>query len=927
MRPKRFVIRFRRLGFAALAAVLLTLSARAVLADEGVDYFKKRVRPLLVAKCYACHSGTKNSGGLSLETAAGWRKGGESGPAIVPGEPDESLLIDAVEHGSLEMPPPDTGGKLSAEEIAVLRTWIATGAADPREEGDSLGGMSREVAETWWAFQPLPDATGLPSPAAINAFIADETPEAFERVADRLLASPQYGVRWGRHWLDVVRSADTAGENTDRPLPHAWRYRNWVVDAFNRDLAYDEFVRLQLCGDVVAAGGPPEEVAEGVVATGHLAISRRFGHDIDKDRYVTHEEVIDNLGKNFLGMTLGCARCHDHKYDPVTAEDYYALYGVLESVRFSFPGCEAQGQPRDLMPLIPPSEAEAANAEFRKRLADYERHDAELLQEGGRLKESANRFSSVLAEASVGEGEVVDLAESGQGRLARVALRKGEALQLAISPNANHGADTTRVELEIASVGDPTKRWNLADLVPRFASDSSLIESGGATWCLLENAEALRFLNEKRQSVEGRVGLNAWTIGDTPSALVNTSEEAISVWTALPANSFFLHPGPQTEVALVWICPEDGEYAIQGTVGDAHPTGLDGVRFRLERIASAEFGAGLLELGQRTFAVREPRPKPPAIPVAYAVAESEPRDARVHLRGDPEQLGEAVSRRWLSFFGGEPLANAGGSGRQELAERIVQHPLFARVMVNRVWLGHFGRGLVGTPNDFGARGESPSHPELLDALAAGFRADGFRLKALHRSILLTEAYRRSSDVSENGTRPDPENRWLARFAQRRLSAEEIRDSLLAASGGLDLTPGAAHPFPPEAEWKYTQHDPFAAVYETDGRSLYLMVQRQRRHPFLALFDGADPNASTPLRGASTVPTQALFFRNDPFFHEQAGRFAEQLEAAPDEEARSAWPSASCSNGSRPRSSWNRGVAFSRRIRAIRGRDGPRTPGR
>lgn len=912
---------------ATLAAVLLALSSRAVFADEAVDHFEKRVRPLLVAKCYACHSGTKNSGGLSLETAAGWRRGGDSGPAIVPGEPEQSLLIDAVEYGSLQMPPADKGGKLSAEEIALLRTWIATGAADPRAEGDSLGGMSREAAGTWWAFQPLPDATGVPSAAAIDAFVqreidrrgltaapladkrtllrrvtfdltglpptpeevdafvADESPVAFERVVDRLLASPQYGVRWGRRWLDVVRYADTAGENTDRPLPHAWRYRNWVVDAFNRDLPYDEFVRLQLCGDIVAAGGPPERAAEGIVATGYLAIARRFGHDIDKDMYLTHEDVIDNVGKNFLGMTLGCARCHDHKYDPFTAEDYYALYGVFDSTKFSFPGCEPQGQPRDLVPLIAPSEAEAANAEFRRRLAEYDRYDAELSQEAARLKASAVGSSSVLAEASVGEGEVVELAASGEGRLARIAMRNGEVLQLAISPNANHGADTTRVELEIEKVGGETERWNVADLIPSFASGASLVEADGAIWCLLENSETPRFLNEWRQNVEGRAGMNAWTIGDTPSALVNASENPVSVWTTLSANSFFLHPGPRTEVALAWICPADGEYAVRGSVADAHHAGLDGVTFRLERIASAEFGAGLTELGRKTFADREPRPELPPIPVAYAVAESEPRDARLHLRGDPEQLGEAVPRRWLSVFGGEPLANAGGSGRRELAERIVQHPVAARVMVNRIWLWHFGRGLVATPNDFGARGERPSHPELLDALAGGFQAEGFRLKPLHRSILLSEAYRRSSHTNADAAQLDPENRWLTRYSRRRLSAEEIRDSLLSASGGLDLTAGAAHPFPPEADWKYTQHEPFAAVYETDRRSLYLMVQRQRRHPFLALFDGADPNASSPLRLASTVPTQALFFLNDPFFHVQAARFAARLDAESDDEAR------------------------------------------
>ncbi|MEO2021178.1 MAG: DUF1549 domain-containing protein, partial [Pirellulaceae bacterium] len=397
-----------------IAWQILLVAFGCTLPAQADEFFEKKVRPLLIQRCYQCHGGKKASGGLSLETATGWRKGGESGPAIVPGKVADSLLIDAINYRSLKMPPPDKGGKLSADEIAVLTRWVASGAKDPRQGNKSLGGMSFEQAQSWWAFKPLPrvvpgevsqtidgmigkqlvrhglqsngpadkrtlirratyDLTGLPpQPEDVEAFLSDDSPEAFDRVINRLLDSPQYGVHWGRHWLDVVRYADTAGENTDRPLPHAWRYRNWVLEAFNRDMPFDMFARQQIAGDLLGADGTVKQRQEGIVATGYLAIARRFGHDIDKDIHLMHEDVIDNLGKNFLGLTLGCARCHDHKYDPVTSDDYYALYGIFRSTRFAFPGCEPKGQPRDLVPLLSQPEVDARKAAFAKRLRDYE---------------------------------------------------------------------------------------------------------------------------------------------------------------------------------------------------------------------------------------------------------------------------------------------------------------------------------------------------------------------------------------------------------------------------------------------------------------------------------------------------------------------------------------------------------------------------
>jgi hypothetical protein len=661
----------------AVLAVLLTGSAWAAAPPSaGVEFFEKRVRPVLVEHCYGCHSGQAKvvRGGFRLDSRHALRTGGKSGPAVVPGKPDASLLIRAVRYtdSTRRMPPK---GKLPAAVVADLERWVAMGAPDPRDptRGPSPGrGDHRHwsfrpvravtppaVRDAGWARTPVDrfilakleakglvpsaaadravlvrrltfDLTGLPPPSAeVDRFLADTSPDAYERLVEQLLASPAYGERWGRHWLDVVRYADTAGETADFPVPHAWRYRDHVIASFNADKPYDQFVREQIAGDLLAGAAPSERRAEMIVATGYLAIARRFGFDVVADHYLTIEDTIDTLGKSILGLTIGCARCHDHKYDPVTTTDYYALYGIFASTRYPFPGCEKDKRPRDLVPLGPPGE------------------------------------------------------------------------------------------------------------------------------------------------------------------------------------------------------------------------------------------------------------------LAYAVAEGKPHNVRLQKRGDPEQPGKEVPRRFLSVLGGQVVPDDGGSGRRALAGWLsdASNPLVARVLVNRVWQHHFGQGLVRTPSDFGTRGSPPSHPELLDYLAHRFVQSGWSIKALHRLIVLSAAYRQSSRISADVTRSDPDNILLARFPRRRLSAEEIRDAILAATGSLDRVPGGAHPFPPEKTWGFTQHNPFTAVYDHKRRSVYLMTQRIKRHPFLGLFDGADPSSSTGQRDSTTVATQALFFLNDPFVHVASADLAARLLTLPDEGAR------------------------------------------
>jgi len=402
-------------------------------ADDAAarDFFEQKIRPLLVEHCQECHGGDgkKRQGGLRLDSRAGWSKGGDSGPAIVPGDLDKSLLITAVRQTDkdLRMPPKQ---KLTDAQIADLETWVKSGAIDPRETptGTDDGparpkyGMSIDEGRKFWSYQPIRepaaptvkatawprnaidqfvlskleaagvepaadsdkrtllrrvtfDLTGLPpTPAELDAFLADTSPEAFAKVVDRLLDSPRYGERWGRHWLDVVRYADTSGNASDYPVPQAYRYRDWVVRAFNRDLPYDQFLREQIAGDLLPSSSP-EEKNERTIATGYLAIARRFGGSRVGEHHLTIEDTIDNLGRALLGVSLSCARCHDHKFDPYTMHDYYGLYWIFESTRFPFPGAEADKKQADFVPLLSPEEIERLMAPHREQLATL---DAEI---------------------------------------------------------------------------------------------------------------------------------------------------------------------------------------------------------------------------------------------------------------------------------------------------------------------------------------------------------------------------------------------------------------------------------------------------------------------------------------------------------------------------------------------------------------------
>jgi hypothetical protein len=746
----------RLLATAAVLVLGLPAARAQDPAREGTDFFERKIRPVLADRCYSCHShkAEKLKGNLYVDTREGLLKGGDLGPAVVPGHPEKSLLLQAIRHADpeLKMPPK---AKLPPEVVKDFEAWIVSGAPDPRhaDAGATIrkGAINWGEARRYWAFLPVLDPpapavraaawpanaidrfvlakleenglrpvadadkptlirrvtfdlTGLPpTPEDVEAFLADASPEAYAKLVDRLLASPHYGERWGRHWLDVVRYADTAGDNSDYPVPQLYRYRNYVIRAFNEDKPFDRFVREQLAGDLLPAA-TEEERYEKIVATGYLASAKKIGSVVKEyPWHLTIEDTIDNLGRTFLGLTVNCSRCHDHKFDPISNEDYYALYGIFDSMRYPWSGIELDKRQRDMVPLVPPAAAAKA-------------------------------------------------------------LRELEAKMKALD--------------EDARVLDAEKK-----AVERVA--------GGA-----DDAEAAR-AKEHAQELS-------------------------------------------------------------------------------REIEAAKKQKDALE--------RSPLP----FPTAYAVAEGvsfatpegkKPGNARVQIKGDPAKPGPEVPRRFLTVLGGQRVpAGEKGSGRLHLADWICDpaNPLTARVLVNRLWHWHFGRGIVATPSDFGKQGHPPTHPELLDWLARRFIEGGFSVKAMHRLILLSRTYRLSSDESAANQAVDPDNHFLWRHRRRRLDAESIRDAVLAVSGGLDRSVGGPHPFPHPTTWDFTQHKPFVAVYDSNLRSVYLMTQRIRRHPFFGIFDGADTNFSTASRVTSTTTLQALYFMNDPLVHEQAKRFAARL---------------------------------------------------
>lgn len=846
------------------------------------EFFEKEIRPLLAGNCYACHSEQNglSKGGLTLDGKAGWQTGGDSGPALVPGDPDASLVIEAVryENPDLQMPP---SGKLTDGEIAALEQWVRMGAPDPRRGAAAREGEkpSHLEAGDHWAFQPVRDLeppaaenvdwplndidrfilagleraglepaagadkrtlirrayfvlTGLPpSPESIEAFIQDDSPDAYETLIDGLLASPRFGERWGRHWLDVARYADSSGGGRAILFRQAWRYRDYVIESFNRDKPYDEFVREQIAGDLLPYQSADER-AERITATGFLALGPINYELQDKEMLDLEviDEQLDTLGKSLMGMTIGCARCHDHKFDPIPAEDYYALAAIFKNTQTL-----EHANVSNLIhrPLPAGGDREAVYAEI-------EALEGQLSDTGDEIRELENLLKPSLDDLP---GFAVDNkdAELEGAWTSSKSSPQWLGTDYLHDGNANKGSMRAVYKATLPGPGVYEARLSYSPGGNRASNAPVTVEYPGGSKRV--------YVNQREEPpIDGVfVSLGRFELVRGGEARIVVSNEGTD--------------GHVIADAVHWF-PAGGEDEGNG--------GLERIARRIRELRRDEIAL----LGERrdalerrkdelTERVEYPRPEAMAVRDAEQIS-----DFYVCVRGDIHNRGKDVARGFLRAvdFGGAPPIPEDNSGRLALAEWIVHpsNPLTARVMVNRIWLHVFGEGLSRTPDNFGRMGEPPSHPQLLDWLAARFVEGGWRVKPLIKTMMMSGTFRMGGAANDEALAADPDNRLLWRMAPRCLDAEAVRDAMLAVSGQLDLTMGGpAFPAGLRSE--------FAYEYQGNRRSVYMPVFRNAMHGLFEVFDAADPNRVSGRRNATTLPTQALYFMNGPMVRELAER--------------------------------------------------------
>jgi len=850
----------------------------------GVEFFETRIRPVLAEFCYECHSAesSKLKAGLRVDDREGLLKGGDSGPALVPGHPEQSLLLKAMRHADPDLTMPPKKDRLAEAVLADFETWIRMGAPDPR-----TGGSAAASAPAWtehWAFQPihkaaLPhvtasdqvrtpvdafvlakleekglgyspladkralirratyDLTGLPpTPEEVEAFVADTSPEAYARLVNRLLDSPQYGERWGRYWLDVARYADTKGYlagGAQRRFDFSFTYRDYVVQALNEDLPFNRFIVEQIAADHLKLGDDKRPLA----ALGYLTLGRRFlnnQHDIIDDR-------IDVVTRGMMGLTVTCARCHDHKFDPVPAEDYYSLYGVFENSR------EPDDKP--LLGVRPPEPLHQEYlAEVKRREVERDKFREEKIDEAlAELRKRAGDYLWCAQVARASGGDMEALAR--ENKLVPMVVRRWmEALK-------SWEQDSNAVMTPWFALAPlPEEGWK------EKAADVMRQWSGEAAASQPMNPVVTARLAEKPPE----------SLRDLANRYAELFQAAVDRWNAHLKAVHEADPNAARPEAL----PEtEWEAVRQFFVANGAPVNVPRDETReLTRGSSPR----LRELQAKVDEVDTFHPGAPPRAMAL-VDDGRIRQPRVFRRGNPNNRGDEVPIQFLGFLAGDHRqAFTNGSGRLELAEAIVapDNPLTTRVLVNRVWMHHFGRPLVLTPSDFGTRAEPPSHPLLLDYLAATFMEQGWSLKSLHRTLMLSTAYQQSSLPRVEAAKVDSENQLLWRMNRQRLDFEAMRDTLLLLSGRLDLSQGGR-----SVEIASDDYKP--------RRTLYGFIERQNLPGLFRTFDFASPDLTSPQRFSTTVPQQALFLMNSPFIQDQVKSFLQRSDVAslPNDEAR------------------------------------------
>lgn len=825
----------------------------------GLEFFEKSVRPLLVKHCYKCHAADEDSGGLLLDSRDAILKGGDSGAAIVPGDPNKSLLIEAVRYtnSDLKMPPKN---RLPAADIELLEKWVAMGAPDPRTPvvagaAPAPTGMSIEEGRQFWSFKPVSDpslpevrtpgwvqtpidafvlakleASGLqpapradkrtlirrvtfdltglpPTPKEIEAFLADESSDAFKKVVERLLDSPAYGVRWGRHWLDVARYADSNGLDENLAFGNAWRYRDYVVNAFNNDKPFNRFLIEQLAGDLV-----PEANQETKTATGFLVLGAKVLAEPDREKLEmdTIDEQLDSTGKAFLGMTLGCVRCHDHKFDPIKQTDYYALAAIFKSTRtfgdtntgaikhwreYSFASQDDLDKLKAVDKLI--ADKKAAAASFKTAATIKLRNEA-------RAKATEYLVAAAGFDPSMPLTQVEAIAKP-----------------LGLHPRILHHC---RLHLAYHQDDPFFIRWHeLAS-----AGDAAGIEKHYRP--LFAAAEAALAAAQKAN----------------PKTNTLDDKSLEPVRAALYDAAGFLAVPPKPEFAL-----------DAATLAEYHRL-ADEARI-VESNAADAAGA----MGVSDGIVRNEVP--------------------IHIRGNHRNLGKPVSREFpevMRTSSVRPILPVNQSGRLEFAQWMAstEHPLTARVYVNRLWRWHFGTGIVASTENFGRLGDRPSHPELLDWLARHFMENGWSTKEMQRLILASSVYQMgSTHPSETaGNQIDAENRLLWKFRLQRLEAEQIRDAILAVSGRLDETLGGKSVPLRNRQFVFDHTSIDHTKYDSLRRALYLPVIRNNVYTLFEQFDFPDPTMPTGNRNSTVVAPQALLMMNSELVMDSADEMARQL---------------------------------------------------
>ena len=886
--------------------LILPLVAAVAVPCRAVD-FVKEVQPVLEANCYDCHGEDKQKNGLRLDSVAGILKGSDSGePLFVRGSSGESLLIRMVTSTDPKHMMPPMGDRLKAEEVGVLKAWIDGGAAMPGEK-EAAAGM--QLKTDHWSFQAVrrPEVPGVvaggneidafvgeklkekgmaplgeadkrtlvrrihlvmhglpPSPAESEAFVRDDRPEAWEELVEKVLASPRRGERWARHWLDVVRYADTHGFEVNTERPHAWHYRDYVIRALQNDTPFDQFIREQIAGDQLG-----QDTATGFLITASVLLPGQIGADEPSKRLARQDaidEIVVNLSQSFLGLSIGCARCHDHKFDPISQEDYYAMQAFVAGVDYE-----------DRLVDTPWA---IENKERGERISDELRAiDRELLRLEPLARPNPQRF-----QIGTDLQNLQDLV---------AVLPKRPRVQPTINSERIAPTETRGVRFSILQTNrlepciDEFEIFNPLGENVALSSRGTQVTSSGDS--VAPDRHELRLVNDgsygnSRSWMSNQVGKGTLTFEFTDPVIVERL-----VWGRDRLGEFQDRLAIQYTIQLLG---PDGQWTLVADDSDRNSDALDPAPQGSDSASNAapnspstnpssEDFAAFQTLQTRQKQLQNDRKTWQENQKAFAGRFRTPDAIHLLLRGDPEQPQQKVEPRIPGFFGqlGIDPSESEPKRRMAIADWIASpsNPLTPRVIANRIWQGHFGIGLVDTPNDFGIHGQPPSHPELLDWLAAELIANNWSLKSLHRAIVLSKTYRQSSQSNEKGLEIDADCRLLWRYPLRRLEAEAIRDSILAVSGQLNTAMfGRGYDL-------FAQRgglSGFQPIEQFQGQGLRRMIYahkvRREREAVFGAFDCPDAGQSTGLRRTSTTPIQALNLLNSVFTIEQSKAFAERL---------------------------------------------------